>query len=641
MAARVEPDGAGGTGAREARCAICWEWRALAEVGFLEGCLHWMCRGCALAWAGAGQGRPGAGAEGRGGYGGAEGGAGAVVSAAAAPMRCPLCRATCIGLIFPGNPVQRLRVGGPQAGTIVEIGLRLSPRQLDRRRAYLAGHEAPGPGQLRALAAPGGRGPGRPTAVRAGAIAREVETFAREELEALTLSADVELLANSATVAVLGAVQGSAATDGGESWNEDARAALVTGLGGCLSPRQADLFARYLLAFAETGVTLRSFDSLLEEYSETAWGEGGALEEGLKLAAALRGAAGRQAQSIRRRASRAPPGSRAANALQGMALEFLEARHAVGSATARVFSAEESNEARDEERMGLRLLSELRSWLQGAGDELFQGAEESSLLGEESESRVELAAKESACLEIVRTFHVEAGYPVERLAALRMVLRNLHEIEDGPRLPLALWRAAPAAARQSGYSKDNFSYGSTPLASWWSVFRLQELEHAVRQASVGDMECVVWGSSVGWLVFYGALGLGMRSVGYEIVPCLGEFAEETRRMAGLDAPGMRGLVDFRLADMLNSDLSKASVLLLTSQCWDSGLVRAACSKIAAELPKGSAAVDYGEALTEWLGEPVACVSAPVSWNEEQKFFVYRKADDGVATAGEVDPPANY
>ena len=276
MAARAEPDGAEGTGAREARCAICWEWRALAEVGFLEGCLHWMCRGCALAWAGAGQGRPGAGAAGRGGCEGAEGGAVAAVPAAAAPMRCPLCRATCTGLIFPGNPVQRLRVGGPQAGTMVELGLRLSPRQLDRRRAYLAGHEAPGPGQLRALAAPGGRGPGRPAAVRAGAVAREVETFARQELEALTLSADVELLAkNSATVAVLGAVQGSGATDGGESWNEDARAALVTGLGGCLSPRQADLFSRYLLAFAETGVTLRSFDSLLEEYSETAWGGGG------------------------------------------------------------------------------------------------------------------------------------------------------------------------------------------------------------------------------------------------------------------------------------------------------------------------------------------------------------------------------
>ena len=633
MAAQAEPGGAGGTGAREARCAICWEWRALSEVGFLEGCLHWMCRGCARAWASAG-------AEGRGGCGGGEGGAGAAVSTAAPPKRCPLCRAPCMGLIFSGNPVQRLRVGGAQAGTMVDLGLRLSPRQLGRRRAYLAGHVAPGPGQLRALAAPGGRGPGRPAAVRAGAVAREVETFAREELEALTLSADVELLANSATATVLGAVQGSAATDGGDSWNEDARAALVTGLGGCLSPRQADLFARYLLAFAETGVTLRSFDKLLEEYWETAWGGGGALEEGLRLSAALRGAAGRQAQSIRRRASRAPPGSRAAKALQGMALEFLEARHAVGAATARVFSAEESNEARDEERMGLRLLSELRSWLQEAGDELFQGAEEASLLGEESEARDKLAAEESACLEIVRAFHAEAGHPVERLAALRVVLRRLHAIEDGPRLPLALWRAAPAAARQSGYSKDNFSYGSTPLASWWRVFRLQELEHPVRQASAGDMECVVWGSSVGWLVFYGALGLGMRSVGYEIVPCLGEFAEETRRMAGLDAPGMRGLVVFRQSDMLNSDLSKASVLLLTSQCWDSGLVQAACSKIAAELPKGSVAVDYGEALTEWLGEPVATVTAPVSWNEEQKFFVYRKAA-GVATAGEVDPPAKY
>ena len=139
------------------------------------------------------------------------------------------------------------------------------------------------------------------------------------------------------------------------------------------------------------------------------------------------------------------------------------------------------------------------------------------------------------------------------------------------------------------------------------------------------MECMVWGSSIGWLVFYGALGLGVRSVGYEIVQSLNDIALETCEAVGLDGPGSRGMVEFNRADMLTSDLSKSSVVILTSQCWDVGLVRAACSKIAQELPDGSVAIDYGESLTEWLGSPVAVVTAPVSWNEEQRFFIYRKA----------------
>ncbi len=45
--------GGGEGGGREAQCVICLNWQAPAEVGFIEGCLHWICQDCARVWAGA------------------------------------------------------------------------------------------------------------------------------------------------------------------------------------------------------------------------------------------------------------------------------------------------------------------------------------------------------------------------------------------------------------------------------------------------------------------------------------------------------------------------------------------------------------------------------------------------------------
>ena len=607
--------GGGGRGRRrEAQCVICLDWRAPDEVGFIEGCLHWICQDCAQVWAAAAPGA-GGGAEvcGRGGAEGAR---------PPSPKRCPLCRAPFTGLLLPGNPVRRLHVGGVRAGSTEELGVRLSVRQLGRRRAYLAGSAAPAPEDVAALAAHGTRPGGYPAAVRAGDPAREVEAFARADLEALTLSSDIALLARSVAAVCRPPQEATTAR-----WDA-VRGSVVAQLAGSLSTSQAELFSRYLVAFASAGVTLRSFDGLLQQYWDESGGAGGtdtALRDGLRLAAALRGAAGRQAQAIRRRASRAPEGSRAAKALRSMALEFLEARHAVGAVVAEAFGAAGADSRAADAAGEDSLLLKLRRWLEESGDELFQGVGEAELLREDAEMRGGLAAEESACLQKLSNINVAGGRPSERILALKAVLRRLHAVEEGPRLPLALWREAPAAARKSGYSQDNFSYGSTPLSSWWLVFSHPEIVQPVQRASTGAMECMVWGSSIGWLVFYGALGLGVRSVGYEIVQSLNDIALETCEAVGLDGPGSRGMVEFNRADMLTSDLSKSSVVILTSQCWDAGLVRAACSKIAQELPDGSVAVDYGESLTEWLGSPVAVVTAPVSWNEEQRFFIYRKA----------------
>ena len=48
---------------------------------------------------------------------------------------------------------------------------------------------------------------------------------------------------------------------------------------------------------------------------------------------------------------------------------------------------------------------------------------------------------------------------------------------------------------------------------------------------------VVWGSSVGWLVFFGCLAYGWRSRGVEILGCLVEEARQAEEYAGPLAAG--------------------------------------------------------------------------------------------------------
>jgi hypothetical protein len=45
----------------------------------------------------------------------------------------------------------------------------------------------------------------------------------------------------------------------------------------------------------------------------------------------------------------------------------------------------------------------------------------------------------------------------------------------------------------------------------------------------------VWGSSSGWLVFYAAAGLGVRSVGYELLQCHVDTAQSAAAAGGVPA----------------------------------------------------------------------------------------------------------
>lgn len=80
---------------------------------------------------------------------------------------------------------------------------------------------------------------------------------------------------------------------------------------------------------------------------------------------------------------------------------------------------------------------------------------------------------------------------------------------------------------------------------------------------------------------------------------------------------------FIAQDMLHSDLSHTAILMLASFCWDRQLHTQAIDKIQAELPDGSIVVDYTPCFSDHL-EQIATVQTPVSWNSQQKMYVYLK-----------------
>ena len=73
-------------------------------------------------------------------------------------------------------------------------------------------------------------------------------------------------------------------------------------------------------------------------------------------------------------------------------------------------------------------------------------------------------------------------------------------------------------------------------------------------SSLGAAGYAVWGSSSGWLVFYAAVGLGIKSVGYELLRCHVDTAAAAAAAAAA-VPG--DLATFVRGDMLDAPLGEA------------------------------------------------------------------------------------
>ena len=159
----------------------------------------------------------------------------------------------------------------------------------------------------------------------------------------------------------------------------------------------------------------------------------------------------------------------------------------------------------------------------------------------------------------------------------------------------------------------------------------------------------MFGSALGLLAFYGSVGLGLCTVGYEILPYLARRAIGVAQRFGVaDSTAHRPRLQLIEGDMLEADLTNAGVVLLTSQCWDRQLIRRVHNKLARELPQDALVVDYTPALASFQWEPEApgdgetpspgcpcCfveltnpldgpIVTAVSWNASQRMYVYRK-----------------
>lgn len=173
---------------------------------------------------------------------------------------------------------------------------------------------------------------------------------------------------------------------------------------------------------------------------------------------------------------------------------------------------------------------------------------------------------------------------VARLDVLCEAIDSMRAIEENFDFHAGLLQAHAKLAAAHGWSEANFSYGSTPYHSWRALHdACPPLARAMRACGEAG-ECVVFGSSLGWLCVYAACTFGVRAEGYEIVRPLVQLGTKLAKRHGLD-----GQISMHAADMLGADISRARVVTLTSKCWDAGLKQAVATKLAAELPVGRCA----------------------------------------------------
>jgi len=202
------------------------------------------------------------------------------------------------------------------------------------------------------------------------------------------------------------------------------------------------------------------------------------------------------------------------------------------------------------------------------------------------------------------------------------VVTHLTAVEHSLDFQMRLVGAMKQMGASTDYTEANFSYGSTPFVSWRRVFDSPRLDAAMKEAAAGRGKYVVFGSSIGWLAFYGACSYRTSTVGVEIMQYLVDVASEARATLSVDG------VEFIHEDMLQYNLTDARVVMLTSQCWDEQLIAAVHAKLAKEMEPGALVVDYramGETHSDAF-ELVDTVATKVSWNPQQLFFVYSRRE---------------
>ena len=208
------------------------------------------------------------------------------------------------------------------------------------------------------------------------------------------------------------------------------------------------------------------------------------------------------------------------------------------------------------------------------------------------------------------------------------VCRELESIEGDVSWTGRLIAEAERLAAGRSCSSSTFAYGSTPLATWSELFaRCDELRARAMSLGSENLDYVVFGSSLGWLVFYGALTLRARShKGFEILQTLHDQACRVKATVD-EEPSISSAMEFHLVDMLTASLENVGLIVLTSLCWDEDLYDVTTRKLASELPRGAFVIDYRDGLLKSDAFHPAhsdVIRLPVSWNPEQRFYILKK-----------------
>ncbi|KAK9821063.1 hypothetical protein WJX74_007625 [Apatococcus lobatus] len=119
-------------------------------------------------------------------------------------------------------------------------------------------------------------------------------------------------------------------------------------------------------------------------------------------------------------------------------------------------------------------------------------------------------------------------------ARLCAVVKLLRALETSYTFQSSLAMASCTQADASRRTHETFAYGSTPFHSWQAI--MAQVSKEVEQTRHADLELMVWGSSVGWLVFYSALSLGLTSSGYEILEPLHNAAIKLQQQLQASRP---------------------------------------------------------------------------------------------------------
>lgn len=152
-------------------------------------------------------------------------------------------------------------------------------------------------------------------------------------------------------------------------------------------------------------------------------------------------------------------------------------------------------------------------------------------------------------------------------------------------------------------------YGETPLVV---------MQQIAKKAMITKNDTVFeLGSGRGRTCFWLSVLVGCKTVGVEIVPVFVQKAEGIRRYYGLQN------LEFRLQDMLETDLSEASVIYLFGTCLSDENINRFIDKLKS-VKRGTRIVTISYALTEYKNVPYIQLKESFEvefpWGKTQSFL---------------------